>query len=997
MRKRAFLAFILFASFFLKLTSAAVFTTTAQINITDPTGVNVVTNGAMGCSFTTYEQAATSGTSCGTDSDTSGNRTKYTCTYSYTKNYTKEGNWNATVQFNHSSDYNAYDVNISTGLDNLAVAPQVASDCTAPATCKTDPLCRNSSNEKNTTTIYTINWDTTQGDCIGYGKVWFTFVTGGSNSSCCGDDGVYDNFYYLNVTSGNCDYCNKGVKASNSTPKTCAEAACTSTGWDQTPCATLSKRVEPPSTPQGVCYGTPLKFMCNYTDGNGAPITNAFVNITIDSVNCFVQFDSALNVSYYQTNELAEGTHPWNCSAWKSGYSYVQTTTSDYNISTRNEIIINASTTPDPPAIYGTTVNFTADYRNATSNEKITDATCNLYVSSGTYAAPFNPDLQLYQVKTSNIFPGPNDWEIECNRSCFAIGRAYGVYNITFSGEFHPPILTLEDPIYSLNSSTTYHKIMKSIPPNFDRLSRVIGAGSSGRLWVYGMVTKPAVDKPACSDLPPADAYKILLVKNSSLIANTSRCPTIANFAGLIFEDNSCIKNATHCRDVLAIPYLFNFTQPIYSNISNSTYVLLNGEYRVVQDISKLRELYFNAYYRESNLAPSFLMRLSGQFTPSSYGIESFVKFDQFNDTRSAIDYYYFNVTLNPTVYKIKGMPNCENLTVCNDITIPHFWLDNELAVINSSGTYTHLKLYRLETLAIGYTTTVVCGNGTCDTGEDCLDCPEDCACSGGQLCCNRECKSVCTVPNDPVCNDGSVCTADSCQDAGTCSAQCIHTLLSCGPSDGCCPSGCSYPPDSDCPCAVACSNDAQCADPNPCTNDTCQNPGTCTAVCAHTDITTCTGTTLDNCCPSGCSYSNDRDCCDSDCTDRSNFICYSQCNNYGGCSNFRAVCNGFSGSARRCSNSVGGAGNTYYSVCCNGSITACTGCTQTSPTTVSCTGGACGDGTCDYAAGENCYTCSAECGCTSPTPFCCDCSIVEPGLAICVTSQSKCPSMCPA
>jgi hypothetical protein len=228
MRKRTFLVYILLAGFLLRVTSAAVFTTTAQINVTDPTGVNVVTNGAMSCSFTTYEQAATSGTSCGTDSDTSGNRTKYTCTYSYAKNYTKQGNWNATVVFTHdSTNYNAYDASISTGLDDLATSPQVAYDCTAPATCKTDPLCRTGTNEKNTTTIYIINWDTTQGDCVGYGKLWYPSYTSGSNYYCCGDDGASDNFAYWSGTT--CMYCNAGVNTSAGTNCTYPNTNCTAT------------------------------------------------------------------------------------------------------------------------------------------------------------------------------------------------------------------------------------------------------------------------------------------------------------------------------------------------------------------------------------------------------------------------------------------------------------------------------------------------------------------------------------------------------------------------------------------------------------------------------------------------------------------------------------------------------------------------------------------------------------------------------------------------
>ena len=87
-----------------------------------------------------------------------------------------------------------------------------------------------------------------------------------------------------------------------------------------------------------------------------------------------------------------------------------------------------------------------------------------------------------------------------------------------------------------------------------------------------------------------------------------------------------------------------------------------------------------NSYYIESNTAPSFLMRLEGNLSNSSYGIESLVNLEKFQaqevpiKSRSVVDYIYFGdqTTIN---YHIMNMP-------------PLFMLD-----------YKHLARYECEDL----------------------------------------------------------------------------------------------------------------------------------------------------------------------------------------------------------------------------------------------------------------------------------------------------------
>jgi parallel beta-helix repeat protein len=92
--------------------------------------------------------------------------------------------------------------------------------------------------------------------------------------------------------------------------------------------------------------------------------------------------------------------------------------------------------------------------------------------------------------------------------------------------------------------------------------------------------------------------------------------------------------------------------------------------------------------------------------------------------------------------------------------------------------------------------------NGQCEIGlsdgsENCQTDPVDCACTGNDICCNDQCIT-------PICFQGPDCGSNLCKDytcsnPGTCSASCSSVDKPCGPSDGCCPSGCTEQDDTDC------------------------------------------------------------------------------------------------------------------------------------------------------------------------------------------------------
>ncbi len=109
---------------------------------------------------------------------------------------------------------------------------------------------------------------------------------------------------------------------------------------------------------------------------------------------------------------------------------------------------------------------------------------------------------------------------------------------------------------------------------------------------------------------------------------------------------------------------------------------------RSTNDTSQLQYHVNNSLYSEWTGAPSFLMRLEGNFSNSSFGIESFVDIEELRgqgltiSSRSNIDYIYFS-DIDHNVYQILNMPD-------------DFGIDDE-----SNGTITHLEKYDVDGLEI--------------------------------------------------------------------------------------------------------------------------------------------------------------------------------------------------------------------------------------------------------------------------------------------------------
>lgn len=114
-------------------------------------------------------------------------------------------------------------------------------------------------------------------------------------------------------------------------------------------------------------------------------------------------------------------------------------------------------------------------------------------------------------------------------------------------------------------------------------------------------------------------------------------------------------------------------------------------------------------------------------------------------------------------------------------------------------------------------------------------------------------CSPSCT--SDTGCDaDGNACTIDKCSGLGTCAAACTNTCnLSCTPGSGCCGAG-----QCGAGCTATCSSDAACgAQPQ----WKCLNAGKCNSYCYDSYSVGCINS--DSLCPTGCTFSNDNDCCD--------------------------------------------------------------------------------------------------------------------------------------
>jgi hypothetical protein len=156
----------------------------------------------------------------------------------------------------------------------------------------------------------------------------------------------------------------------------------------------------------------------------------------------------------------------------------------------------------------------------------------------------------------------------------------------------------------------------------------------------------------------------------------------------------------------------------------------------------------------------------------------------------------------------------------------------------------------------------VVCGDGVVSPGESC----------------DRKITPGMTDACPASCDDGDACTIDVASGSvEACTRTCAHfAITACLGGDGCCPAGCTAANDADCnptcgdgkigagetcdppfTCPTTCPDDG-----DPCTLEHLTGDAQhCNAACHHDPVTTCSGSTSDACCPTGCTAATDSDC----------------------------------------------------------------------------------------------------------------------------------------
>ncbi|HET8945343.1 MAG TPA: choice-of-anchor L domain-containing protein [Candidatus Polarisedimenticolia bacterium] len=131
-----------------------------------------------------------------------------------------------------------------------------------------------------------------------------------------------------------------------------------------------------------------------------------------------------------------------------------------------------------------------------------------------------------------------------------------------------------------------------------------------------------------------------------------------------------------------------------------------------------------------------------------------------------------------------------------------------------------------------------------CVTSQDGVPCNDGNACTSPDTCSGGACvggPNVCACQSNADCGDDNPCTDDTCENPGTATAACAHVNYTapCGDGNACTgPDTCSGGSCVGGPNVCGCQSNADCGDDNPCTDDVCENLGTPTATCVHVNNT---------------------------------------------------------------------------------------------------------------------------------------------------------------
>lgn len=158
---------------------------------------------------------------------------------------------------------------------------------------------------------------------------------------------------------------------------------------------------------------------------------------------------------------------------------------------------------------------------------------------------------------------------------------------------------------------------------------------------------------------------------NSSIII-TQEDPWNVKFiliSSFVMQDKTGLAKWEKTQIISANIPVENFEDPIFIINTNALIsrkinkTIYQGIYTNGNDVANLLDHLNKGYYAANPLAPSFLNRLSGNFSADSNGIESFVKISDLAQQglptfeKSAVDYIYFSSS-NPEAHQVSGMPS---------------------------------------------------------------------------------------------------------------------------------------------------------------------------------------------------------------------------------------------------------------------------------------------------------------------------------------------------
>lgn len=209
------------------------------------------------------------------------------------------------------------------------------------------------------------------------------------------------------------------------------------------------------------------------------------------------------------------------------------------------------------------------------------------------------------------------------------------------------PLQGFEDPLFPKNSFGRVRKLILGSP--YEEYGIKIATGTQSHDTARATtVVLPSSDLSAIQSVNSKNT-KILVTDNASLVGVS----TLNQFAGFVSEIVFTTESTSS--------YLMGVENTL-TTVPDGVILYLDEITRSLWDLSNLEDIITYAYYVPSDTGPSFLDRIEGKlYNTKEFGLESFVNLIEFenayiiiNDTRSIIDYEYFNNT-GPIGSNVRG------------------------------------------------------------------------------------------------------------------------------------------------------------------------------------------------------------------------------------------------------------------------------------------------------------------------------------------------------